>query len=138
MTGTRWVCPEQDYDCSQFDAFCLCLEIGSGPGNNQSHAYGTLCNWLLELTVKLIRPDLPAASAADVSFVQAQPAKAGKVLADGTGSSCRLAVEQRFPYFMSRVRRARIWSDNDGALFQRLHVAAADCMEEIAALCHQR
>lgn len=52
--------------------------------------------------------------------------------------TCQLRNEERFPYFEERVCKARIWNNNDGALFKRLQAAAAVLMEDIASRCDDR
>ena len=129
----------QDYDVAQVDALCICLECETGPRQK-------LCDWLLELSTFLIRPNvLPAVSSS--SIIQHQ-----------------LGPKERFPYFVARVAQARtlqirfsqlyrrlckrtvymydvqarIWADQNGALFDRLRKAATDLMGEIAVLYDKR
>ncbi len=117
----------------KFDAFCLCLEGGSAstkagapaPGDaaRPKDPYEHMCDWLLEIASSLIRPDVlrprpdgPAAAAADKATA---------------ADTCPLPVEKRFHYFMRMVRKARVWQDEDGALFRRLQVswpAPAPCV----------
>ena len=87
----------QDFDIGQFDSFCLSLE--NRDFDSDSKQYMLLSDWILELSTSLIRPDLE----------------------DGLNASCHLQVEDRFPYFLKRVSKARIWSENPD-LFKKLQV----------------
>ena len=128
----------QEYDRSQFDAFCICLECGYANFDGTANAYVALSEWLLNLSIDLIRPSLlmPTTSGA-----AGQPhsvlTREGNV--DSTdGLSCKIRPEERFSYFTKRLCRARIWNDHNGALFNRLQSKAACYMEGIAELCHAR
>ncbi len=109
----------QDFDLHQFDAFCICLRCGTrddeSPENSATPAYSAMCDWLLDISKTLIKPDVSSHgdSAGKVSFVE---------------SKCNLAYEERFSYFQRRVCRARVWSDMGGILFQRLKKIAQVCL----------
>jgi hypothetical protein len=117
----------QDFDVNQFDALCLCLECGGpAPLERWTRPYRAVGDWLVELSTLLIRPVVPSAIGGD-----------GKdALGESLGSP--LGVEQRFPYFVHKVAKARIWSDDDGALFTRLQDGAALIMETVAGICDRR
>ena len=129
----------QEYDVSQFDAFCLCLEIGKGPSDDSLEAYDVLCKWLLDLSIELIRPDFSDLRLEENCTAVSHPGQDMKSdeLPDNV-NECNLAVEKRFRFFLNWVRRARIWSNNDGVLFQMLQNAASDLMDDVAILCDQR
>ncbi len=82
----------QDYDEAQFDALYICLALEEGPLEK-------LCDWLVELSIHLIRP----------AALQPDEAAAG---ADGGGPCCRLLPGERFQYFANRVAQARPRSQN--------------------------
>ena len=121
-----------DFDIYLFDAFCLGLEcearaaspqrshFSRGPGRGHDRRtvqYAALCEWLLDLSAMLLKPHcLVHSSDAD---------------------SCPLRFEERFPYFMSKVIRARIWTDHQNLLFQRLKLIAGSYMAEIERSCAQ-
>ncbi len=120
----------QDFDVSQFDGFCLSLEgersFGSG-GNEVVEAetpYELLCIWLLELSASLIQPDVSehCHSGGESGGSGHDGNQSGTDARRSAGIQCSLAVEQRFPYFVKRVCRARIWMDDHGALFRRMKV----------------
>ncbi len=127
----------------KFDAFCLCLEGGTTAATASDATAGTkddalkepyerMCDWLLEIASSLIRPDALGPprikSPADTA--------AGKAVA--TADICPLPVEKRFHYFMRSVRKARVWQDEDGALFRRLqascpvHLSLSSLLKQIA------
>lgn len=146
----------QEYDLAQFDAFCICLECEAKP-------HAAFCDWFMELSLSLIRPDM-------LSYEQGSKSTASSHLASASGDDrdkgSMLRVEERFPYFVMRVAQAhhphfivpnfrlrvcvffvlsrgsmtqaRIWSERDGVLFERLQTAAAEFMEEVAARCNMR
>ena len=126
----------QEYDTSQFDALCLCLECGTAESVGPTTAYATLCDWLLDLSLDLIRPTLPTFPTSGVKTQLSTQDSEREI--GGTQSGCKLRLEERFPYFTRRVCKARIWSDKEGALFSRLQDKAARYMEEISELCHTR
>ena len=77
-------CCRQEYDGAQFDALCICLECEAGPRQK-------LCDWLLELSIYLVRPDvLPH----DESIVSS------------SFSGSHLLSKERFTYFVDRVAQA--------------------------------
>ena len=107
----------QDFDIHQFDAFCIFLRCSrNDDGNAENSAppeYHALCNWLLDICRTLIRP----------AFAGLGEAGVDSSLVD---SDCSLPNDERFPYFVNRVCKSRVWSDMGGWLFQRLrHVAQA-------------
>lgn len=105
----------QDFDLSQFDAFCLHLQgedIADAVSRNPQLRFSTqqkqipglkqyyhLCEWLLELSKSLIRPRI----------------------CEGEIPSCSLSEVHRFPYFLDRVCKAHIWKW-DPWLFHQLQV----------------
>ncbi len=82
----------QDYDEAQFDALYICLALEEGPLEK-------LCDWLVELSIHLIRP----------AALQPDEAAGG---AAGGGPCCRLLPGERFQYFANRVAQARPRSRN--------------------------
>ncbi len=82
----------QDYDEAQFDALYICLALEEGPLEK-------LCDWLVELSIHLIRP----------AALQPDEAAGG---AAGGGPCCRLLPGERFQYFANRVAQARTRSRN--------------------------
>ena len=122
----------QEYDTSLFDALCLCVECGKAGLNGKTSEYKALCDWLLNLSLNLIRPRLPSS----------QPSSSEKnpnlVSLQEDDDPCPLRPEERFPYFTKRVCRARIWGDYRGELFKRLQGKAVDYMADIAELCNAR
>ncbi len=121
----------QDFDVSQFDGFCLSLEgersfrNGGDDSLEAQQPYDLLCEWLLELSASLIQPDVNGHCSGDVSKYGGNDHSSDLVIGVelSTAAQCPLAVEQRFPFFVNRVCRARIWMDDNGALFRRLKVA---------------
>ena len=117
----------QDFDVQQFDAFCLCLEYDSldtlGTQGSRT-AYEALCEWILDICNVLIQPDLRGYE--------------GTLPLIAKHDSCPLPADQRFPYFKKKICRARIWSDNQNALFLKLKATAKDHMNTVAALCNER
>ncbi len=71
------------YDEAQFDALCICLALEAGP-------FERLCDWLVDLSILLIRP---AALQPDAAAICAS-------------ASLRLPPEDRFEYFVNRVAQA--------------------------------
>jgi hypothetical protein len=69
-----------------------------------------LCEWILEIATNLIRPEVVEAPQ---ELSQAK-----------TSSELRseLRVEQRFPFLVQKVLKARVWEDSEYALFRRLQV----------------
>jgi hypothetical protein len=118
----------RDFEVNQFDAFCLCVECGgSMDDDGPDSAYAAVLDWLLEVSTELIRPEMPVVNSKAVGDGGTRP-----------GNGCRLRVEERFPYFTSKVCKARIWEDDGGLLFERLRVVARNLMDEIALLCDER
>ncbi len=76
------------YDEAQFDALCICLALEAGP-------FEKLCDWLVNLSILLIRPAALQPTAITVF----------------TSVSSRLPAEKRFEYFVNRVAQARITVD---------------------------
>ena len=52
--------------------------------------------------------------------------------------SSPLRTEERFPYFVNHVSKARIWNNDHGVLFKKLQEQAEKLMNEIAAQCDER
>mmetsp|Transcript_4921 Transcript_4921/g.10911 ORF Transcript_4921/g.10911 Transcript_4921/m.10911 type:complete len:912 (+) Transcript_4921:5124-7859(+) len=119
----------QDFDIHQFDAFCICLQCSSGGDENTANsvppAYYALCDWLLEICRTLIKPALE-----DLGEAEGK----GSI----TNNKCDLSNEERFPYFLKRVCKARVWTDMGGNLFQRLRQIAQEQMNIISQLCNER
>jgi hypothetical protein len=107
----------QEFDVQQFDAFCICLQYGTGDIKSSetsaraTPAYSALCNWLLDISKTLIKPVMSSRkeSGGNISFID---------------RNCNLSFEERFAYFQRRVCRARVWSDMGGSLFDRLKMVA--------------
>jgi hypothetical protein len=107
-----------EFDINQFDAFCLCLEGELGGYSvsrknlhqNRTQQYDLLCEWILEISTYLIRPEVVKASP---ELSQAKPS---------TEFRSDLRVEQRFPFLVQKVLKARVWEDSEYALFRRLQV----------------
>ncbi len=107
-----------EFDINQFDAFCLCLEGELGGysvsvknlGQNRTQQYDLLCEWILEIGTFLIRP-----------VVEASPEQYPTT--PSTELRPDLRVEQRFPFLVKKVLKARVWEDSEYALFRRLQVA---------------
>ena len=101
----------QEFDMHQFDAFCTCLRCSTGENelseNSVTPAYSALCNWLLDISKTLIKPEIPSLGKSGGDSIK-------------DNSCCQLAFEERFSYFQRRVCRAQLWSDMGGSLFQRL------------------
>jgi hypothetical protein len=115
-----------EFDINQFDAFCLCLEGELGGystsvknlGQNRTQQYGLLCEWILEIATSLIRPEV----------VEAAPELSRTTSSTEVRSNLR--VEQRFPFLVQKVLKARLWEDLEYALFRRLQVRLLE------ASCH--
>jgi hypothetical protein len=107
-----------EFDINQFDAFCLCLEGELGGYSvsvenlhqNRTQQYDLLCEWILEISIYLIRPEVVEASPE-----QSQTRPSTELRSD-------LRVEQRFPFLVRKVLKARVWEDSEYALFRRLQV----------------
>ena len=110
------------------------MECGTGVEIGPTKAYLAVCEWLLNRSFELIRPDLANYTLALPVLMQGGMEKFR--ISEGLG--CNLRPEERFPFFTKRVCRARIWNDRDGELFKRLQSKAADYMDDIAELCHAR
>mmetsp|Transcript_14218 Transcript_14218/g.30377 ORF Transcript_14218/g.30377 Transcript_14218/m.30377 type:complete len:1807 (+) Transcript_14218:1506-6926(+) len=135
----------QDFDVHQLDAFCLCLECGRIPLAHSSGAgsmnttrprnkspYDKACDWILEVSTGLIKPGAPILNKTTSS-------KRPSICLIGKDELLsKLRVEERFPYFITKVCKLRIWSDNDGALFERLKDVARSLLAEIAHHCEKR
>ncbi len=104
-----------DFDIMNFDAFCLSLYLELHDGNKKR--YQALCQWILELSEKLINP---------VTFQQDQHSQVGCTTVDG-----------RFRFFVQKVGKVRIWIDDD-ELFLRLKDKAQLFMDQIAIKCDLR
>ena len=108
----------QDFEIGHFDAFCESLEdketdrIGHHFIRTYSLArtwsqptkppqYALLCEWILEVSTMLIKPDLDKSNL--------------------SGPAAIMSAGDRFSYFLHRVCRARIWHDNS-QLFKDLQV----------------
>ena len=111
----------QDFDVMQFNAFCLSLEGESDATSKER--YSILCNWLLELSEKLIYPDITLPdSDPKMNFSQ---------------SPGGMSAAERFRFFTRKVVKVRIWLD-DEKLFHNLKRKAVDMMEKISKLCEGR
>jgi hypothetical protein len=107
-----------EFDINQFDAFCLCLEGEIGGYSvsvknlrqNRTQQYDLLCEWILEIGTHLIRPEV-----VEVSPELSQKMPSTEIRSD-------LRVEQRFPFLVQKVLKARVWADSEYALFRRLQV----------------
>ena len=121
----------------QFDALCLCLQCEALDRLTTVRpvtAYAAASEWLLAVSVELLRPDPPADHWSGLNGPdQLFAAAVGK-----TRVGCWPPFEQRFRYFSSRVSKARLWSDDGGDLFRRLQAAVEGYMGEMAGLCHAR
>ena len=122
----------QEYDTSQLDALCICLECGNSKSGDPTRAYTALGDWLVSVSSELIRPKIQLSSLSGEGWTLHSDIK------DGDAHTCKLVPEQRFPYFVKRICKARIWYDNDGVLFKRLQAKAAQYMDDVAELCHAR
>jgi hypothetical protein len=107
----------QDFDVMLFDAFCLSLDSCNGQNRLQ---YSALCNWILEISEILIKPD------SEIENGAAKP-----------GQTRTLQAGERFRYFTKKVCRTRIWRD-DPDLFADLKKNAAVMMAKIVDQCDQR
>ncbi len=124
---------EQEYDCTQFDGLCLCLESEVNHLNAVKQVdseFKRLCDWLLDLSLELIRPEALSSTAG--------PANQALTTCSDSIHRCQLRVEERFPYFVKRVAQARIWIDCDGILFEKLQKAVETFMLDTAVLCDRR
>jgi hypothetical protein len=122
----------RDFEVNQFDAFCLCIECGT-PKNEEpggGTAYRAVLDWLLEVSAELIRPEMQVLDPKDLVIGEAKVAK--------PKNTCRLRIEERFPYFIRKVCKLRIWEDDGGFLFERLRSVARNFMNDIALLCDSR
>ena len=124
---------------TQFDAFCICLECSGGGlytiANNYSSAappYIALGDWLLQLSLELIQPELPS------PIWSSARSPLGTTGFDNSSTLPKLRIEERFHYFREKICKARIWDDCNGALFIRLTHESERCMEEIAVNCDRR
>ena len=116
----------QDFDVLQFNAFCVSLEGETDAASTER--YASLCKWLLELSEKLIYPEIEAPKKnfswnASLTFSFQTP--------EGMPAS------ERFRFFQRKVAKAKIWLD-DADLFSNLKQKAEDLMEKIAKLCEIR
>ena len=119
----------QDFDLYLFDAFCLGLECEARAVSPQSNykslrnfdhdlrteQYAALCEWLLDMCSMLVKPHC--------LMISTEP------------DTCPLRFEERFPYFMKKVIRARIWTDHSDFLFQKLKKIAGTYMSAIEQSC---
>ena len=130
MQLSRFYFRFQEYDAGQFDAFCICLECESG-GSGHSRSYLALCEWLVELSLELIRPKLPSSI---------QPDTCLSINTTGRSRAPRfhLRLEDRLHFFLKRLSKARIWDNDSGILFKRLQTKVESFMEDIAVLCDER
>jgi hypothetical protein len=120
----------QDFDVNQFDCLCLCLDC-QAPGAEADHskpAYNAVCDLVLDVSKTLIKPDIQQRAGDGTEH-----AKGGLL-----GNISRLKIEERFPFFLRKVCRVRVWTDNAGALFLRLQAAAQEYMDDMAKLCDER
>ncbi len=121
----------QEYSISRFDAFCICLECSGERSGSSSYssAYLALSDWLVELSLDLIKPKL-------------LPANSTFSCLSAAGKFCRptlhLPMEERFLFFKKQICKARIWDSDGGQLLKRLQKLVAISMEEIASLCDER
>jgi hypothetical protein len=123
----------QEYDASQFDGLCLCLENEVNQlnaGKQLDSEFKRLCEWLLDLSLELIRPEELSGTAG--------PGNQASAACSDSMHRCRLRVEERFPYFVKRIAKARIWIDSNGILFEKLQKAVEKFMLDTAVLCDKR
>ena len=119
---------------SMFDAFCIFLECSGSSRNGLSPAYVALCEWILQLSLDLVKPKLPGVvrDPATSCFMTSRGKKPPRNLSN------LLHLEERFLYFMKRICKARIWNDCGGDLFRRFRNQAQGFMDDIAILCDER
>ncbi len=117
----------QDFDINQFDAFCLCLEGDDVIPSSSQNRYALLQDWLLDICTELIRPELSGVGGHEIISISEQP------------GGVKLSASERFKYFIKKVVKARIWSDdNQEVLFSKLKLIAQDFMDQISDLCDVR
>jgi hypothetical protein len=123
----------------QLDALCLCLKceaMDRPPAERPATAYAAAGEWLLSVAAELLRPDLPADD--EPGSDGPDPPRAAAAAGGRARAGRRPPFERRFRYFVGRVSKARLWSDDGGVLFRRLQAAAEELMGGIAVLCHAR
>ena len=101
-------------------------------------AYEALCDWLLNISLQLIRPKLQTLSPLCADENKEHTSTGKREFGNQDDQNRNLRPEERFPYFTKRICRARIWGDRNGLLFKRLQGSATDYMDDIAELCHAR
>jgi hypothetical protein len=95
-------------------------------------AYSALCDWLIELSLDLIKPKvLPSSSSCSCLTATEKFCREAFLKSN-------LPMEERFNYFKNQICKARIWDSNGGQLLQRLQKRVGQFMEEIALLCDER
>ena len=120
----------QDFDIHQFDAFFLCLEGDDTSQSTSQSRFKLLQDWLLEICTELIRPELLDVSGNEIISISRKP---------GVMKTVKLSASERFKFFINKVVKARIWSDdNQEALFCKLKLIAQDFMGQISELCNLR
>ena len=107
----------------------------SGSVESAGEPYELFCDLILEVSTELIRPDVckggggGGGDAAQIPRVGSGSSRSDSSVlgvrrrsarAEGEGDACPLPVEKRFRYFLSSVSRARVWQDDEHALFRRL------------------
>ena len=119
-----------DFDVNKFDAFCLCLEYSGnsydvGASEEPPAVYQALRDWLLDLSQQLIQPTIThPVQSAETSGTEPQNPRTKRLGGTDIKRGCLLQDEQRFPYFIRFVSKARVWTDSGGVLFQRLRLFA--------------
>ena len=103
-----------DFHVHHFDALSLALR--ESEGDISALQYRALCDWLLEISKELIRPDT-------------QPTVR-------TSNEARRGAAQRFKHFSRYVCHLQIWKDEK--LFEQLKKIAQDFLDEVEVLCDQR
>ena len=140
-----------DFDIKSFDAFCHCIEHSSFVLNciessrsilhggeakkpmSQPLQYDALCDWLLEVSKKLIEPEILK------KWQNGRRPTADEDFESGMLESERQdAAKKHVTYFKHRVARVSLWADHDRRLWQRLKLVATDYMGEMARLCDTR
>jgi hypothetical protein len=106
----------RDFDMLHFDAFCLSLYVEKGTDSKKR--YQALCDWILELSEKLINPAIITQD-------------------DFSRHMGCTTIDARFRFFVYKVGKARIWID-DNHLFSSLKTKAQLFMDQIAIECDLR
>ena len=105
----------QDFEVRHFDSLSTCLE-------GYKVQYDALSSWILDIATFLIRPNISIHNS-------------GEMFGGGLSN---LTLHQRFDFFLTKVNKCHIWTNDRGELFGRLKSVAQELMKEVVTLCDLR